>query len=71
MRKLVFVRNAATVWESQFDEAELIEKKIEQITGQLGLPISQPEKKLKIISLFESDYVSRIDAATRGWRWDC
>ena len=33
------------VWESQFDEAELIEKKIEQITGQLGLPISQPEKK--------------------------
>lgn len=33
------------VWESQFNDVELIEKKIEQITGQLRLPISQPEKK--------------------------
>lgn len=32
------------VWESQFNEVELIERKIEQITELLKLPISQPEK---------------------------
>ena len=33
------------VWESQFKGPELIDKKIEQMTTRLGLPVSVPEEK--------------------------
>ncbi|MHB8964101.1 MAG: SWIM zinc finger family protein, partial [Saccharofermentanales bacterium] len=33
------------VWESQFNESELIDKKIKQMTDRLKLPVSSPEEK--------------------------
>ncbi len=71
------------VWESQFDESELIEKKIEQIMGQLGLLISQPEKKVEdyqfisnLITLAElrlqrGDGVGAVESMLAPFRCSC
>lgn len=71
------------VWESQFNEAELIEKKIEQITGQLRLPISQPEKKaedynfisnlivLAELMLQRGDTVGAVESMLAPYRCSC
>ena len=71
------------VWESQFNEVELIEKKIEQITAQLRLPISQPEKKaedyhfisnlivLAELMLQRGDSVGAVESMLAPFRCSC